>query len=130
MKNLEYKALMGDKEAQRECTEKGIVLACPKCFKPVKVHGPEDWKPTFYDPDSGGDPYGFYCECGLAFETDHYDFKEALAEWNERPAPPVRCKDCKHLDNTGNKPVCWHTNMPLRSIDDFCSWFEPKERKK
>ena len=31
MDDLERRALMGDTEAQRECTEKEIVLGCPKC---------------------------------------------------------------------------------------------------
>ena len=29
MTELERRALLGDAEAQRECTEKGIVLPCP-----------------------------------------------------------------------------------------------------
>lgn len=130
MTELERRALMGDPAAQQECTEKGILLPCPKCFKPVKVHGPEDWQPTFHDPDSGGDPYEFDCECGVAFSTYKYDFKEALADWNTRKAPPIgRCGECEHLDNSGAKIVCWHTNLPLRTKDGFCSYFEPKENK-
>ena len=31
MTDLERRALLGDKEAQKECTEKGIVLTCPVC---------------------------------------------------------------------------------------------------
>lgn len=31
MTDLERRALMGDRQAQEECTEKGIVLACPWC---------------------------------------------------------------------------------------------------
>ena len=31
MDSLVRKALLGDREAQRECTEKGIVLPCPLC---------------------------------------------------------------------------------------------------
>lgn len=31
MTDLERRALLGDAEAQRECTEKGIVLACWRC---------------------------------------------------------------------------------------------------
>lgn len=31
MTELERKSLMGDKEAQRVCTEKGVVLRCPCC---------------------------------------------------------------------------------------------------
>lgn len=84
MTELERKAIMGDKESQEECTKKFIILPCPKCHKPVKVHGPEDWVPTFYDPDSGGDPYEFYCQCGLKFSTYKYDFADALLDWNAR----------------------------------------------
>ena len=98
MTELERRALMGDQEAQMECTKKGIVLACPKCFKAVSVYGTELPEPAFYAPDSGGEPYKFCCECGLAFGTDHYEFKKALVEWNTRPAPPIgRCVNCKKL---------------------------------
>ena len=31
MTDLERRALLGDKQAQEECTEKGIVLPCPFC---------------------------------------------------------------------------------------------------
>lgn len=29
--NVERRALMGDREAQEECTRQGIVLSCPFC---------------------------------------------------------------------------------------------------
>lgn len=31
MTELERRALLGDKQAQEECTDKGIVLPCPFC---------------------------------------------------------------------------------------------------
>ena len=31
MTELERRALLGDQEAQKECTEQGIVLPCPFC---------------------------------------------------------------------------------------------------
>lgn len=37
MKELERRALMGDKEAQKLCTEQGIVLPCPFCGGHGKV---------------------------------------------------------------------------------------------
>lgn len=37
MTDLERRALLGDAEAQRECTEKGIVLACAHCSGNAKV---------------------------------------------------------------------------------------------
>ena len=57
---------------------------CPFCGHEVKVGGPEDWKPTFYDPDSGGEPYYFYCECGLNFWTNCYEYEDAVKTWNTR----------------------------------------------
>lgn len=31
LKELIHRALLGDEQAQQECTEKGIVLPCPFC---------------------------------------------------------------------------------------------------
>lgn len=125
MTDLERCALLGDAEAQRECTEKGIVLACPVCGESVAVHGPEDWEPTFQDPDSGGEPYWFECECGLAFGTSYYEFKQALALWNTRPAPPIgRCGECANW----YKGHCAHGPCATEPTDAdfFCGSFEPK----
>lgn len=123
MTDLERRALLGDRQAQEECTRQGIVLACPLCGESVAVHGLEDWEPTFYDPDSGGDPYEFDCECGLAFGTNCYDFNQALALWNTRPAPPIgRCGECENYD--GMDCTAW----PSRSENEGCIGnFKPRE---
>lgn len=128
MTDLERRALLGDRQAQEECTLHGVVLACPKCFKPVTVRGPEDWQPTFHDPDSGGDPYSFECKCGLVFSTYKYDFKAALSDWNTHPAPPIgRCMECEHLkDNDGVCLYCEVFNMTTPGPEAFCCRFEPK----
>lgn len=129
MTELERKAVLGDKQAQKKCTEKGIILPCPKCFNTVKVHGPEDWKPSLYDPDSGGDHYEFYCKCGLVFCTSKYDFKEALSAWNTRPTPPVgRCDQCKYWRGEPGEeyapcPMC----DGVMCADDYCKNFIDKE---
>ena len=61
------------------------IKPCPICGNPLKAHGPEDWFPTFCDPDSGGDPYSFYCDCGFHFDTDIYDdFPKAVELVNRR----------------------------------------------
>ena len=61
---------------------------CPICGKEIDIEnditGPEDWKPTFYDPDSGGEPYELRCQCGLTFCTGDYDFPEFARKWNKR----------------------------------------------
>ena len=57
---------------------------CPKCGREVELcGGPENWQPTFYDPDSGGDPYTINCECGISFGW-FYDVEEIVEEWNRR----------------------------------------------
>lgn len=42
MTELERLALLGDKQAQKECTEKGIVLPCPKCLSKINVKETHD----------------------------------------------------------------------------------------
>ena len=37
MTDIERRALLGDAEAQRECTEKGIVLRCWRCGGDAEV---------------------------------------------------------------------------------------------
>ena len=61
---------------------------CPFCGKQINetdMYIPErDWKPTFYDPDSGGDPINICCKCGLEFSTGTYDYEEFVEAWNRR----------------------------------------------
>ena len=58
---------------------------CPFCGREVAVHGgPEEWTPTFYDPDSGGDPYCIVCECGCSFEIGYCELEELVEAWNRR----------------------------------------------
>ena len=58
---------------------------CPFCGREVAVHGgPEEWTPTFYDPDSGGDPYYIACECGCTFEIGYCELDELAEAWNRR----------------------------------------------
>lgn len=56
---------------------------CPFCGKEIDtnkdMHIPErDWKPSFYDPDSGGYPISIHCECGLGFCPAHRIIKNSL----------------------------------------------------
>ena len=61
------------------------LMPCPFCGGEAQmVGGPEDWSPTFNDPDSGGDPISVVCkncECGLHFFED---YAEAIAAWSRR----------------------------------------------
>lgn len=115
MTKLKRRALIGDREAQRQCTEKGIVLPCPRCGKAGAS--------TKYVM---GD---FWYECPNCHSASgfHSSASVALYDWNTRPAPPVgSCKECQHLDEGGKYPVCLHTGLRIRSKNDFCSRFEPK----
>ncbi len=84
-------------------TEK--LKSCPICGKELIVYGPEDWEPTFYDPDSGGEPYRAVCDCGFEFTKGHYDYRDFVRAINTRAAdenPPLTYEE---LQNMENEPV-------------------------
>lgn len=82
--------------------------SCPICGKQLKVYGPEDWKPSFYDPDGGGDPYCFVCDCGFHFDTDTYDYQEAVERANRRANDESELKKC---------PFCGNPNVFVRNVE-------------
>lgn len=65
-----------------------IIKPCPFCGNKIaesNMYIPErDWVPTYYDPDSGGEPIRIECECGLKFCIGTYNFEEFLESWNRR----------------------------------------------
>ncbi len=78
-KELIRRALLGDKHAQAECTERGVVLPCPCCGGKARL---EDM----------GFPHHVYCtKCGLKSTSTKYGDEgesEAIHKWNTRPAIP------------------------------------------
>lgn len=120
MTELERKALMGDQEAQKECTKKGIVLPCPCCGCGAKLY-------TSYD--------GMYivqcakCGCGTLHK---HDSESVIVDWNRRPSPPIgRCGECKNAPFLSSRAKGMRWCRKFRSdvnSNDFCSYFEPKER--
>ena len=61
------------------------LLPCPFCGAEVEIQGGcENWRPTFYDPDSGGDPYFIGCKCGCHFDIGSQDAEEFINAWNTR----------------------------------------------
>lgn len=118
-KELIRRALLGDKEAQQECTDRGIVLQCPFCGMTPRFMA---WYGTCSISCSN-------YQCAAAV-TNHCfaDAKEAVKHWNTRQAPPIRrCKDCINATNPGNNIVfCDYFERDVMP-DDFCSCFEPRE---
>lgn len=118
MDELIRRALLGVQEAQRECTEKGIVLPCPRCGK-----GGASTQYVMGD-------YWYECPHCHSASGFHSSAEVALADWNTRPAPPIgRCGECSRskVEWTGER-TC---NLSLRSVtvqdDYFCASFKPKE---
>lgn len=125
MGNLVRKALMGNKQAQEECTAKGIALPCPFC----------GGKATMQQDITGRESYHVACSnvkdmCNLIAGLPMWSESEedALKSWNARPAPPIgRCKDCINATNPGSNIVfCDYFESDMMP-DDFCSCFEPRE---
>lgn len=133
-------ALLGDEQAQQECTEKGIVLPCPKCFSDgVKIEGDGH---DIYDPDTLGyldsvpdsmlyvtcDSCNLCSNCVTVEDGEEREDaeKRLIAEWNTRPAPPIgRCKDCENW----YKGHCAIGTFTLEETDAelFCGNYNPKE---
>ena len=121
MTELEWRALLGDRKAQEECTRRGILLPCWKCGGEAEVN----------ELHTGGKPiYAAACKkhhCG-AYGAGSASVPKAIEFWNTRPAPPIgRCMECEHLkDNDGVCLYCEVFNMTTPGPEAFCCRFEPK----
>ena len=133
-KELIRRALLGSREAQRACTDKGIALPCPYCGSDkLYVDAPyrSDDIPAemINDIDVDYDGFSVSCNCGNYIEVEYGTFKDTLAKWNTRPAPPVgRCRDC--LWYLPKSKRCKYSLGGLwGEVNElsFCSCFNPKE---
>ena len=117
-KELIRRALLGSREAQQECTEKGIVLPCPFCGSDSKV---------FADIDL----FGVRCvdsTCtGYDMRAEYYSRSRAIEDWNTRPAPPViHAKWEWHGPCRDNKGTYWATctdcgiRQRLGDYENYC----------
>lgn len=128
-KELIRRALLGDQEAQKECTEKGIVLPCQVCGAELEKNkvlisdGKTDmyrWTTVYQHPKNTN------CVVdSIWFETNK------LSLWNTRTALPIgRCKECKIKEkatvNDKGFLICPASGMEIAD-NDFCSYFEPRE---
>lgn len=129
MTELERRALLGDQQAQRECTEKGIVLDCQFCgskYTQVRYIGWENY-PSPFEAGYRGECTDCHAVTG-AYKTK----EEALSVWNTRQAPPIgRCKECKEYDTDNCSEGCgWCQVWDIGRFDDgFCDKFKSKERE-
>lgn len=113
-------ALMGDKQAQEECTAKGIVLPCPLCGS--------DGSKIKLNFDFATSTAWTKCQvCGVTYAIHTFGIEEEkdfylINDWNTRPAPPIgRCGECKNW----SEGDCYR--QELTKADDYCSYFEPRE---
>lgn len=122
MDELIRRALLGSREAQKECTEKGIVLPCWRCGGESEIQ----------ELHTGGKPiYAVTCKktyCG-AYGCACSTQQKAIEYWNTRPAPPIgRCRDCLWY-----LPISKRCKYSLGGLWgevnelSFCSCFKPKE---
>ena len=135
-KELIRKSLMGDREAQEECAEKGIALPCPLCGDDVTITEIPAHKHCIVNlPEYGG---GCFIECdNCTYAISGDDVMDALRTHNARPAPPIgRCGECKCWQRNGSDwGSCskWYTEDKVQAFmleDDFCSNFEPREESR
>lgn len=118
-KELIRRALLGDQQAQKKCTEKGIVLPCWRCGGESEIQ----------ELHTGGKPiYAVTCKktyCG-AYGCAYSTQQKAIEYWNTRPAPPVgRCGICSRQKPRGQSLFCY-VNGIVHS-DGFCDYFKPRE---
>lgn len=108
-------ALMGDKQAQEECTEKGIVLPCPFCGNENNII-------------SNWGMFRVWCPHCKAKSEDTLTTRDALKSWNTRPAPPIgRCGECAAYGIFKDNQ-CANTGY-YRTRRDFCSDFERRKEE-
>ena len=114
MNDLESRALLGDAEAQRECTEKGIVLGCPICGTPLGLDTKIDF--LFHVPNG----------CALSGVAIN-NIQSSIQRWNTRPAPPIgRCGECAYGIPYKEEHIICKGRWTDKTYNDFCSDFVPK----
>lgn len=148
MTELERRALLGDAEAQKQCTEQGIVLPCPFCGCQATVKTQkQDYGISGTIVKCSRCLASVYCLDERAQITDS-GIKNVPVEnhryiafhrWNTRPAPPIgRCGKCDfyvsewECEGKTIPSECTHplTELYVINEEDFCSYFTPKEDTK
>lgn len=120
MNDLERLALMGDKQAQEECTKQGIILSCPICKGIGALHSTNNLLTI----------YAVCQNCGVT-TREHKDAESAINQWNTRPefqnshtTVKKTCHNCKHWERFCG--YCCNKNSKYCSkfVDDGCDKWE------
>lgn len=128
--NLQYRALMGDKNAQEECTHKKIILPCPCCGGSLELMNVEPHSEHIgkleYEYEGGS---FLTCKCGYSMSGDNEE--DVIRKHNSRPAIKIyMCKFCHNKKRaTVNKKgflICPVSGMEITDTD-FCSYFDPEQ---
>ena len=117
MTDLERRALLGDKQAQEECTRQGILLPCPFCGSAAMIeYG--DIMPFEYSVFCG--------DCGVMPSTSE-DKQVAIRAWNTRPEIE-RCRDCLYWTGTEADSVapCRENKNLMFPKNGYCHQFSKK----
>ena len=118
MTDLVRRALLGDRQAQEECTRREIVIPC--------VHGNEG---TVFEAEIDGvKAYRVVTRACCCMQGPVYSTykSKAIADWNRRPAPPIgRCGECGAYTSEG--PGLGYCSDGTGKTDDgYCDCFYPK----
>ena len=87
-KELIRRALMGDREAQEECTRRGIVLPCPFCGEDMRERKTRKWTAAKDEPINRT-LVEHKAKTGCHLDDWVFVKELDLKSWNTRPAPPV-----------------------------------------
>lgn len=144
MTDIERRALLGDRQAQEECTRKGIVLPCMCCGGKSELRHSSistDFSEiidTFFVicKKCGCKPFEF-SDMNLFFTKKGVEKAEqlkikAISAWNNRPAPPIgRCGECDLWSE--EQGICTAASDDDIGIyeytepDHFCGYFKQKD---
>ena len=115
-KELIHRALLGDQKAQKQCTEKRIVLPCPFCGSENIVIS--NWGLC-----------RVWCQVCLGKSDDQLSQADAIRKWNTRPAPPIgKCGECKYSREPTKQDYEELDRYSLMHKDAcVCTYDEPKE---
>ena len=116
MNDLERRALLGDAEAQRECSERKITLPCPLCGGQADIVVSKD----------AGMIICKRCKIYKPFTIVLDGVNKARRVWNTRPAPPIgRCGECGAYTSEG-PGIGYCSDGTGKTDDGYCDCFYPK----